>query len=182
MRKLFTTIALFAAATLSLPAIAADKLGMPPSKIDAQGVEKPMFNGCYVSAAGSTVFAEVTGASDAVRSFMAGMGCDIQRGKIVFGASAEYGFGESDARFVALTGRVGFTLNPHLLLYIPLTLTMDGRDPKFADSALSAGLGLETYVARNVTLFIEGTAGLDSFGDAKDLSLSMIKIGGRYKF
>jgi hypothetical protein len=139
--------------------------------------------GCYVSAAGSTVFAEVTGASDAVRSFMAGVGCDVARGKIIFGASLEYGLGESDARFLALTGRIAYELNPHLIVYIPLTLTMDGRNPKFDNSALSAGLGLETYVGpRGLTLFLEGTTGLDSFGDAKDLSLSVIKGGIRYRF
>jgi hypothetical protein len=185
MKRYLTALGLALAASLAfaaaIPAFAADK-GGPPVRVDAAGAVKPMWTGCFVSAAGSGVFAEMSAASASVKAFMAGAGCDIQSGKLVFGASADYGFGESESRFVAITGRAGYTLNPHLLLYGLVSLTMDGRSPNLQDSALAAGVGVETYIDRNLSIFLEATAGLNGYGSVKDLELSTVKGGVRYRF
>jgi hypothetical protein len=168
-------------ALMVLPAESADK-GGPPSKIDIQG-EPKNFNGCFVSVAGSTTFLEVSGFGDAARMFLAGAGCDLQRGKIVVGASAEYGFGESDARLAAMSARAGITLNAHTLLYGFTSLTMDGRDPKLGDSIWSLGAGIETYLlSKNWTIAVEGSTAIKAFGDAAGVDMSQAKVILRYRF
>jgi hypothetical protein len=163
-------------------AFAADK-GGPPVRVDAAGAVKPMFNGCFVQGAGTLIYAEAVGASEAVRAFMAGAGCDMQRGKLIFGAMAEYGFGESDVRVAALTGRIGVEINPHLMGYGFLTLTMDGRSIKLDDSMLSAGVGLETYIgSKHWTVFGEISQTVKTFGTFDGVDATTAKFGARYRF
>jgi opacity protein-like surface antigen len=174
-------IALLATSLSFCSAKAADK-GGPPVKVTATG-EVKNFNGCYLSAAGSATFLEVAGLGEAARMFLAGAGCDMQRGQIVFGASGEYGIGEEQARMAALSARFGLALNDHTLLYAITSLTMDGRDIKVGDSIWSLGAGLETYLlSKNWTVFVEGQTAIKAFGAAGGVDLSTAKIGVRYRF
>jgi opacity protein-like surface antigen len=181
MKRLIKATAILAALFLASPASAADK-GGPPAKVDATG-EPKNFQGCYVQAAGQKMFLEVAGLGDSASTFLAGAGCDIQRGKLIFGLSGSYGFGENDLRVAEIAGRAGILVNPHALVYGLLSLTMDGRSPKLDDSFLSAGVGIELYLgSKHWTTFIEGATTIKSFGDTDGADLHSIKLGLKYRF
>jgi hypothetical protein len=184
MRKLFTTLALFTAATLSLPALGADKLGMPPSKIDINGNVKPAFNGCAVAVSTASTALTAIGAGVNVASIGGDFSCDMQRNAVVFGARIGYDFGESDARFMNLGLRAGFLINPSVLAYGLVTLTMDGRSPKIDDSILSGGVGAEMqFLSPRTFLYIELTKNLKGFGDASLIDDATIgRLGMKYRW
>ena len=180
--------ALALAAVLALTACtsganAADK-GGPPTKIDAQGNERPAFHGCYLGASAGGLFLTAGGNGVSASTFGGEVGCDLQRSQVVFGVRAGYDFGESDARFATLGGRVGMLLNPKALLYGTLTLTMDGRDFKLQDSILSAGAGLELYAfTPGTTIFIEGAKDIKTYGLAGMLDEAWsVRAGARSRF
>lgn len=158
---------------------AADK-GGPPAIIDAQGNEKNLFTGCYGQVGGGGIFAD---GNATIKGFIVGAGCDWQVSGIVIGVSGKYGLYEDDARSLTLGGRLGYTLNPHTLFYAHAGALMDGKSPNLKDSAIVGGIGLETYVNRNVTLFLEAATDLQKWGDAKTLpSVYEINGGIRIRF
>jgi len=184
--KTFRLLALAAALSLAActtGANAADK-GEPPTKIDAQGNEKPAFHGCYLGGSAGGVFMTAGGAGVSASTFGGEVGCDLQRASVVFGARAGYDFGESDTRFATLGGRVGMLLNPKALLYGTLTLTMDGRDLKLQDSILSAGLGVELFAfTPNTTIFVEAAKDIKTYGLTAGLDEAWtVRVGGRFRF
>lgn len=172
-----------AACLLASSALAADLTG-PPRKIDAQGEPKPGFHGCYVGGAAGGLFLTEAGAGVSASTFGVEAGCDLQRAQVVFGVRAGYDFGEADTRIATIGGRVGFTINPHSLLYGTINLAMDGRKPDFRDGILSAGLGLEMYAfTPSTTLFIEGAKDIKTTGGLGLVDEAWtIRAGVRYRF
>lgn len=165
--KTLGLVALAAAAVVYLinPTLAADK-GGPPVKVDAQGNERPLFSGCYGQAGVHGLFAD---SSDTLKAFAVGAGCDWQVGAIVLGANARFAFGQYDTRALYVGGRIGYSLNPHTLAYVPISLMMDGRAPDLNDSVIMGGIGLETYLNKQLTIFMEATTDLGKWGDAGTL-------------
>lgn len=155
--------------------IAADK-GGPPQKIDAAGNVKPAFNGLYLGAHGSIATFEADNLSDVFKRFGVVGGYDIQRDKIVFGASASYDFGIAPE--IAVGGRLGYLTTPLMLLYAKGELRMDGDAPKIKDSILAAGVGLETYLMNNLAVNIEVLKDVKGFGGAKALDESYVVRAG----
>lgn len=161
---------------------AADKGGPaePPKVIDAQGNEKALFTGCYGQVGGSGFFAD---GNNTTKGFLIGAGCDWQLSGIVIGLNGKYGLYEEDARSLTFGGRLGYTLNPHTLFYAHAGALMDGKSPSLKDSAIYGGLGLETYVNRNITLFFEAATDLQKWGDAKTMpSIYEVNGGIRIRF
>lgn len=161
---------------------AADK-GGPPVRIDAQGEVKPGFDGCYLGAGVSGAFLTDGVSTDSIKSFTAGGGCDMTRGRIVFGAGLDYAIGEADARMLTLTGRSGWLLNPSTLAYGLATYTMDGRKPDLSDGIISVGGGIETFIDARLSLFLQATAEVKSVGELKGLKDATMVYGGlRWRF
>lgn len=183
-RNAFKVAGLVALAALSLiylvrPGIAADK-NEPPAVIDAKGEVKNLFTGCYGQVGAGGIFAS---GNDTIKGFVVGAGCDWQVSALVMGVNVKYGFFEDDARALTLGGRVGYTLNAHTLFYGHAGFLMDGKSPNFKESAIMGGVGLETYVNRNVTLFLEAATDLGKWGDFKQLpSVYEINGGIRIRF
>ena len=183
MRRLaLKTLGLVALATAAVvylinPSFAADKGGPvePPKVIDAQGNEKNLFTGCYGQVGAGGLFAD---GNDTIKGFVAGAGCDWQVSALVLGINGKYGFYEDDARALTLGGRIGWTLNPHTLFYGHAGFLMDGRSPNFKDSVIMGGVGLETYVNRNITLFFEAATDLGKWGDFKTMPQAYEVNGG----
>jgi hypothetical protein len=178
---LFTALAFGAMAAVTFTVQAADLKG-PPEKIDASGNVKPAFTGCYGGASGSTSFVKAkSDASEIFQRLGVGAGCDYQFGRYFTGASLAYDFGY--APMAAVAGRVGYTINPYTAIYGLASLQMDGTAPKMKDGMLSAGVGLEVFAAKNLTLFVEATRDVKTFGIARELSESTsVRVGGRYRF
>lgn len=159
---------------------AADKNEPAPAVIDAKGEVKNLFTGCYGQVGGGGIFAD---GNATIKGFIVGAGCDWQVSGIVLGINGKYGLYEDDARSLTLGGRIGYTLNPHTLFYAHAGALMDGKSPNLKDSAIVGGIGLETYVNRNVTLFLEAATDLQKWGDAKTLpSVYEINGGIRIRF
>lgn len=150
---------------LMRPGFAADK-GGPPVKVDAQGVEKPLFTGCYGQLGGGGIFAS---GNDTIKGFAIGAGCDWQVGTLVIGANGKYGLYQDDTRALSIGGRLGYAINPHTLAYAHVSLLMDGRNPSFDDSVIMGGIGGETYLTKSMTLFIELATDLQKLGDFKTM-------------
>lgn len=183
-RNALKVAGLVALAALSLaylvrPGFAADK-NEPPAVIDAKGEVKNLFTGCYGQLGAGGLFAD---GSDTIKGFVVGAGCDWQVSGIVLGINAKYGVYTDDARSFTPGGRIGYTLNPHTLFYAHAGALMDGHSPNLKDSIVSGGLGLETYVNRNITLFLEGATDLKKLGETKTLpSVYEINGGIRIRF
>ena len=165
--KTLGLVALAAAAVVYLinPTLAADK-GGPPVKVDAAGNEKPLFSGCYGQIGAGGIFAE---GNDTIKGFAVGAGCDWQLGTLVSGANGKYAFYEDDQRALSIGGRLGYAINPHTLAYGHVSLLMDGRDVSFSDSVVMGGIGLETYLTKNMTVFLEAATDLQKWGDYQAL-------------
>lgn len=158
-------LAILGAVYLINPSFAADK-GGPPAKVDAQGNEKPMFSGCYGQLGAGGIFAS---GNDTIKGFAVGAGCDWQVGTLVVGANGRYSFFEDDARSLSIGGRLGYAINPHTLAYGHVSLLMDGRSPDFNESAVMGGIGLETYLTKNMAVFLEAATDIQKWGDFKAL-------------
>lgn len=174
-------IAALAAACIASPAVAAD-LGKPRALPIDEG--KPaIWTGCHVGAHVAGNFLRDGATTDAITSVGISGGCDLQQSRVVFGASAAYDVGRSDFRAATITGRAGVTVNPHVLVYGLATLTMDGRSPNPADSILSAGAGIETWIGTNLTIYGEVAKDLKAIGDMKALDEAWaVRAGIRYRF
>ena len=165
--KTLGLVALAAAAVAFLinPSLAADK-GGPPVKVDAQGVEKPLFTGCYGQIGGGGIFAS---GNDTIKGFAVGAGCDWQVGSLVIGANGKYALYQDDARALSFGGRLGYSINPHTLAYGHISLLTDGRNPSLHDSVIMGGIGGETYLSKSMTLFLELATDLQKLGDFRTL-------------
>lgn len=179
--KTLGLVALAAAAIAYLinPTFAADK-GGPPVKVDAEGNAKNLFTGCYGQVGGGGLFAET---SEVLKHFAVGAGCDWQVNAIVVGVSGKYAFGEADLRALTISGRIGWAMNPHTLAYGHVGLLMDGRRPDLNDSIVMGGIGLETHIARNITIFLEAATDLGKWGDPSTLpQVYEVSGGARIRF
>lgn len=177
---------LFSAAVLVNPVMAAD-LGGPkiPPLADAVASFRPaIWSGCYVdgSAAGHIVRSDFSASTVATAGV--GFGCDHQVGKWVTGGRLGYDIGREDFRSLSVGGRVGFTLNPHALVYGLATLSMDGVTPRPANSVLSLGGGAELFVLTSrASVFMEVTKDAKQFGTAKAIDESWVtRLGARVRF
>ncbi len=160
-------------------AIAADK-GEPPQRIDAQGFVKPLFQGCYVDAAGQSWFVNN---ADNMKGLTLGAGCDRQTGRIVYGGKFSYSLMEAGERALSITPRLGMALNSHTLAYGKLDYTVDGKTFKLDSGFLSVGGGLETYLTKNITIYVEGSQSLKGFGDNRDMpTVYTIQTGLKWRF
>ncbi|UOF81833.1 outer membrane channeL [Caudoviricetes sp.] len=168
-RQIFVTFSLYlillAVAAWLLPARAADK-GGPPMRIDAQGVAKPLFTGCYGQVGAGGIFAS---GNDTIKGFVIGAGCDWQVGAIVIGANGKYALYGDDTRALTVGGRLGYAINPHTLAYVHVGALMDGRDISLNQSAIMGGVGLEAYFTRNMTVFIEAATDVKKWGEFREL-------------
>ena len=162
-----TALACIIGALFAANANAADK-GGPPVKIDAAGnVKEKTWTGCYVDAGAAGFFAD---GLDTVKAFAIGAGCDYQLdSRFVIGIGGAYIIGTDDAKAVDALIRVGFLLNPNLLIYGRGGLLLDGDKPNFSDSIGTIGAGLETSVSSSVTLGAEAFTGIKGWGDMKDM-------------
>lgn len=160
-------LALLLAAELINPASAADKGEPAPAVVDARGEVKNPFTGCYGQAGVAGLFAD---SSETLKTFAIGAGCDWQVSTVVIGASAKMAFGQDDARALTVGGRIGYTINPHTLAYAHAGFLMDGKSPNFNDSVVMGGLGLETYLNRNLTVFLEAATDLGKWSKAGDFT------------
>jgi hypothetical protein len=134
--------------------------------VDAQGVEKSWFTGCYGQLGGGGIFAS---GNETIKGFAVGAGCDWQVGSLVIGANGKYALYQDDGRALSVGGRLGYAINPHTLAYGHLSLLMDGRSPDLNQSAAMGGIGLETYLTKNMTVFFEAATDLGKWGDFNTL-------------
>lgn len=183
MRKIGLIAA--AVAFISGGASAADILGRDGSAKDDFGpINKVDFNGIYIGAGGGGQFANIEvgngffdgiGADGLVGEAV--LGYDIRRGSFVFGPRILGGFtnvntevngsdlGNIDA-YANFGGRAGVVFNRTLVYvhggYEMMWLSSDipALDSALNDAdinAATAGLGVETILANNISLAIEGT-------------------------
>lgn len=173
------------AALFAVPALAADLGG--PKKINAVGAvvsDKASFAGCYGEVAGGGLAIEVGPLAEVMSNYGLGLGCNVERGRLVFGGFARHMWAEGDTRLLTLGARAGVKLNESLLAYGLLAMTTDGKSPKFGDSIISLGAGLETHIiSERFSIFIEGAKDIAAQGAAKDISDAWtVTLGGRFKF
>jgi hypothetical protein len=182
MKTTIKTLALVAAATLAsltLPAPAADLGGRAPTGGDS-AESRSLWNGCYADAGGSAYLAD---GYSAIRAFAIGAGCDANIAKrIVLGAGLTYAIAQ-DGNALALNGRLGYVVNPHVLAYGKLSWVTDGKSPSTKDSLFVAGGGIETYIASNVTIYGEIVTDIAKYGVTKEIgTLYTATAGLRYRF
>lgn len=168
MRKIFATAALCLG--LITPAHAADK-GAPAAPAGTV-VESPTprWQGLYLEGSATAANFKIDGLGTESFGYMGlGIGYDHRLAwNMVAGAVIRYDFGrDGDNRLLTLGARLGWLPNPHLMLYLPINYTIDGADISLSDGIFSAGVGLETYVAANITLFAEATRNIAAQGAGK---------------
>lgn len=159
---------------LALLALAALALAVLASAVMAD--DKPVFKGCFLegSASGQLLHDD----RKAVGGL--GLGCDVAISKVILGAVLRGDMGETKSGEIA--GRVGFALNPHLMLYGVGAWV--AQDYEFAENgAWFMGLGAETTaLVDQLSIGIEGTHAVSKFGsEAFDVDDSRIRMYGRYR-
>jgi hypothetical protein len=113
-----------------------------------------------------------------------GAGINLPLGdKIVAGPMVRLDLG-SATREVGVGARVGYVLNPGVLLYAPIMYSMDGsKHLNAANGVLSAGAGAEIVVSKSVTAFFELQRDLAKAGEARELNqVTTGRVGARVKF
>lgn len=184
MRKILAT----ATACLGFlsPAVAADKGAPAPAGTVVEESARRPWQGVYVEASGTLANFEV--ASIGTQFGMAGLGIGYDHrisNHFVLGAFARYdvSLDDTDIRSASLGVRAGYLINPHLLLYVPVAYTMDGADISFNDGIWSVGVGLETFLLPQMTIFAEGTRNFSMTGGAKFLDeATTARAGIRFRF
>lgn len=191
MRR-FIAVATFASAWLfaAALAIAADKGGPAAAPAAPAGTivaEKPFASGLYLegsAAAANFRVAEV--GTESFQMFGLGLGYDHRLGdRLILGASARYNLTRNgDGHAIDLGARLGFLANPHLLLYVPLTYTLDAENIDIKNGIWSVGAGIETAVlVNNLALFAEATRNFALQGDAKWIDEAyFFRAGVRLRF
>lgn len=193
MRRLLTAAMLTSAFLMvgASVALAADKGGPPSTPYQAPAGtivdDRPFAKGFFVEgSAGAANFKVDAVGTDTVSLFGLGIGYDhVINKQVVIGAFARYDISRSgDAHQVHLGARAGFLVNPHLLLYVPIAYTMDGKDIKIQDGIWSAGLGLETaLLTNNLSLFAEAARNFALQGGARFLDEAyFVRAGVRLRF
>ena len=174
MKKLITTLAAVVAMTAT-----AHATNLPGISVEDSSAHS--WNGCYVGIAGGMSTATsnidndaITLGNDALRG-EAAIGCDVQRGNLVFGGRGSFGFGNGEIElfgdsadvgetFWSIIGRFGVTLGEDrgTLAYVGGGY-MQSENGRFEDFDLDIkddkGIvllgGVETFVTDNVTLGLE---------------------------
>jgi len=186
MRKILAA-ALLCAATL--PAYAADKSGPKPYAAPAGTVleDAGHWTGFYLEGSAAAANFKIEGlGSDSFQSVGMAVGYDRQIGtRLVVGARLGYDYARGgDANMLHVGVRAGYLANPSLLVYVPLTYTMDGSNPKFDDGIVSIGLGFETHViTTKFSIFAEATKDVVFSGASKVLDeATTFRAGARFRF
>jgi hypothetical protein len=140
------------------------------------------WTGCYGQAGASGNLFRAAGESSSLAAFGVGIGCDYRfPANMVAGASVGYDFGRDSYRALVLSGRVGYLVNPSLLVYGKLATTLDGVSPSFSGAVYAAGGGVETAIGTsNVTVFLEADTKVGQ-SDAADRMWS-VRAGARVRF
>jgi opacity protein-like surface antigen len=185
MRKILATACL-CLGFLS-PAIAAD-LGSQKAPAGTV-VEEPAvrnWQGFYLEGSGVMANFEVANLGQQVGMVGVGAGYDHRiSNHFVVGAFVRYDFAldDADMRSLSMGARLGYLVNPHLMLYSPLAYTVDGSDISLSDGIWSIGAGLETYLMPQVTVFAEATRNISFSGTAKFLDeATTARAGFKFRF
>lgn len=138
--------------------------------------DKPVFKGCFLegSASGQLLHDD----RKAVGGL--GLGCDVAISKVILGAVLRGDMGEVKSGEIA--GRIGFSLNPHLMLYG--TTALVAKNYEFAENGTwFMGLGAETTaLIDQLSIGVEGTHAVSKFGsEAFNVDDSRIRMYGRYR-
>jgi hypothetical protein len=174
--------------------LAADKGGpvAPPTPAPYQApagtiVEPGHFSGIYVEGSVAAVnFKADNVGTESFGLIGLGIGYDHKLAPgVVGGVFARYDLArEDDSRMLHLGARIGATLNPHLLIYAPVTYSMDGASPDLKDGIWSAGLGIETaLLSHKLAIFGEVTRNFALQGGAQWLDeVYQFRAGVKYRF
>lgn len=170
-----------------IPARAADK-GAPVTRAEAAKLAPVNpWSACYAGVA----IGAVAGVMDPIYgvdgyAFAGFGGCDIQMGRIVIGATVDYGqmhvtaFGATEeAKHLSFGGRAGVLPTDNTLLYAKLArprLTFDGDNT----NGIGVGGGIDTMLAPNWMLRLEYTR--ETFDDLPNARAHVIWAGIAYKF
>lgn len=179
---------------------AAGLLGIIAGLIGAALLPEPAnagssWSGCYLGATGSYNSAIVADTLGAEGPGIAGtVGCDVQRDRLVLGASAEYGFTQFewanidvDADGWAIAGRFGVLADPKALIYgkvgwtelsadIASLASVDLSGPELG-GGVELDLGSGFYGRLEYDYLMLDVDGLDI-----DANVHSFRVGGLYKF
>lgn len=150
----------------------------------ANPADAKTFNGCYVDASLAGHYFRALGAKVDVTQYGIGLGCDRTLGRsVVVGGGIGFDLGDGE-RLASAYGRVGYKFNPHLLGYGFLSYDVDASSGlKVRDGMALAGVGLETYVGDQVTLFAQAGRDVAQIGNAKLLDdIYVFRAGVRLHF
>lgn len=160
---------------LALLALAVLALAVLASAVMAQ--DKPALRGCFVE--GSAVGQLLHDDRKALGGL--GLGCDVVFvDRIVAGGVLRGDFGEIKSG--ELAGRVGFLVNPSLLLYG--SAAWIARDYEFAENGTAfLGAGAETELFfKNLSVGVEGMHAVSKFGsEALAVDDTRIRVYGRFR-
>lgn len=159
---------------LALLALAVLALAVLASAVMAS--DKPALRGCFIegSASGQLLHDD----RKAVGGL--GLGCDVAISKVILGAVLRGDMGETKSG--ELAGRVGFLVNPSLLLYG--SAAWIAKDYEFAENGTAfLGAGAETELFfKNLSVGVEGMHAVSKFGkEAIEVDDTRIRVYGRFR-
>lgn len=168
------------------PAHAADKGGPAPAGTVVEEPAVRNWQGFYIEGSGTMQNFEVANIGTQFGMVGLGAGWDYRASNhFVVGVFARYDFAldDADVRSLSMGARLGYLVNPHLMLYSPLAYTVDGSDISLSDGIWSIGAGLETYLLPQMTVFAEATRNISFSGTAKFLDeATTARAGVRFRF
>jgi hypothetical protein len=169
------------------PAFAADKGGAPaPAGTVVEEEGRRNWQGFYLEGSATMQNFEVANIGTQFGLMGLGGGYDHRvSNHFVAGVFARYDFAldDADVRSLTLGARLGYLVNPHVMLYAPVQYQMDGSDISFSDGIWSIGAGLETYLLPQVTVFAEATRNISFAGTAKFLDeATTARAGLKFRF